>query len=86
VYRLGGLAAGSADSLAAAAAAITAGATWTAAAVTAYVVLSDDNSTSIYEWTDAAGTAGAIAAELTLIGTISTALTSDQIATAVILA
>ncbi len=85
VYRLGGGAAGDADTLAAAAAAITAGATWTSAAATAYVVLSDDNSTSIYEWVEVA-TAGAQAAELTLIGTISTALTSAQIATAVILA
>lgn len=85
VYELGGLAAGSADSLAAAAAAITAGATWTAANATAWVILSDDNSTSIYEWADVAGSDGASAAELTLVGTISTAMSTAEIATATII-
>jgi Ca2+-binding RTX toxin-like protein len=83
VYQLGGLAAGSADSTTAAAAAISAGATWTNANVTAYVVLSDDNSSSIYVWADASG-AGAVAGELTLIGTVDAAMTTPQIATAVL--
>jgi hypothetical protein len=82
MYELGALAAGSADSLAAAAAAITAGATWTSAAATAFVVLSDDNSTSIYKWLEA-GTAGAQEAELTLIGTVDAAMSTAEIATAV---
>jgi hypothetical protein len=85
VYQLGGLAAGSADSTTAAAAAISAGATWTNANVTAYVVLSDDNSSSIYVWADASG-AGAVAGELTLIGTVDAAMTTPQIATAVLVA
>jgi len=85
VYELGGQAAGAADSLAAAATAISNGTTWTNANVTAYVVLSDDNSTSVYVWADAA-TAGAVAGELTLIGTIDAAMTTAQIATAVTVA
>jgi len=85
IYQLGGLAAGSADSLTAAAAAITAGATWTNANKTAIVILSDDNSTSIYEWADASGN-GAVATELTLIGTIDAAMTTAEIATATIIA
>jgi len=83
VYYLGGLAAGDADGTTAAAAAITAGATWTNANVTAFVVLSDNNSTAIYSWTDAAG-AGAAAGELTLVGTIDAAMTSAQLATAIV--
>jgi hypothetical protein len=70
--------AGAADSTAAAAAAITAGATWTSAANTSYVVLADDNSTSIFKWVEA-GTNGAQAAELTLIGTVNAQLTAANI-------
>ncbi|MGJ0319271.1 hypothetical protein NG767_11060 [Aliarcobacter cryaerophilus] len=87
VYQLGGLAAGSADSLAAAAAAINGTATdIAAAAATAWVILSDDNSTSIYEWTDVAGTNGAQVNELTLVGTIDAAMTTGEIATATLIA
>lgn len=87
VYELGGLSAGDADSLSAAAAAITAAATWTDADATAWVILSDDDSTSIYEWADtAAGTAGAQSTELTLVGTIDAAMTSGEIATATVIA
>lgn len=85
VYYLGGLTAGSADTAAAAATAITAGATWTSASVTAWVVLSDDNSTAIYEWAEA-GTAGAQTAELTLVGTVDAVMTSTQLATAITVA
>ncbi len=74
-----------ADSTTAAASAITAGATWTNANVVAYAVLSDDNSTSIYYWTDSSGN-GAVASELTLIGTVDAAMTTAEIATAVTVA
>jgi len=84
VYYLGASAAGNADSTTAAAAAITAGATWTSAAVTSFVVLSDDNSTSVYSWLEAGG-AGAVAGELTLVATIGTAMTSAQLLTAIVI-
>jgi hypothetical protein len=83
-YELGGLV-GANASLTAAAAAITAGATWTSAAVTSYVVLSDATSTCVYQWIEAGGN-GAAASELTLMGTISTPMTTTQIATAVVFA
>ncbi len=73
VYLLAGQAAGSADSLASAAAAITAAATWATASVTSNIIIVDDNSTSIYEWVEA-GTNGAQASELTLMGTIDAVL------------
>ncbi len=85
VYYLGGQAAGAADSAAGAATAITAGATWTAANATAWVVISDNNSSAIYSWTDVAGTAGATAAELTLVATIDAAITTAQLATTIII-
>jgi len=85
-YLLGGLAAGKADTLVDAAAAITAGATWTAASVTAFAVLSDDNSTSIYKWVDVIGTNGAQSTELTLIGTVDAAMTTGDLGTAVLIA
>lgn len=69
-YILTGQSAGAADSTTAAAAAITAGATWTSASSTSFVIVVDDNSTGIYKWVDA-GTAGASAAELTLVGTVA---------------
>lgn len=81
-YQLGGLAAGSADSAAAVAAAVTAGATWTAAAVTAWIAVSDDNSTAIYAWTDVAATNGVQVGEITLVGTIDAAMSSAELATA----
>jgi hypothetical protein len=85
VYYLGGLAAGADADTTAAAAAITAGATWTNANVTAWVVLSDTNSTSIYSWTDAT-TDAATAGELTLVATIGTAMSSTELATAITVA
>jgi hypothetical protein len=82
IYILGGLAAGGADTAAAVATAISGAAAWTNANVTAWVAVSDDNSTSIYAWVDAAGN-GAVAAELTLVATIGTAMTSAQLGTAI---
>jgi len=82
-YQLGALAAGKADSAAAVAAAVTAGATWTAAAGTAWIAASDDNSTAIYQWTDVAGTAGVQESEITLVGTIDAAMSTAELATAI---
>ncbi len=81
-YQLGGLTADKADTAAAVATAVTAGATWNAAAATAWIAASDDNSTAIYEWTDVAGTAGVQESEITLVGTIDAAMTSAELATA----
>jgi len=83
LYQLGGTVAGSADTAAAAAAVINATATITAAAATAWIAISDDNSTSVYAWVDVAGAADEVnAAELTLIATIDSAMTTAQLATA----
>jgi hypothetical protein len=77
-YLITGGNAGDADNTTNAAAKISAAATWTnAASVTTYVAIVDDNSTSIFKWIDAA-TAGAVAGELTLIGTIDVVLTSTD--------
>lgn len=71
VYVLSGAAAGSADSAAAAAAALSGAAVWTDANATAWVVVSDDNSSAIYEFVDTAVSADEVAAgELTLVATI----------------
>ena len=83
IYQLGGLAAGKADTAAAAAAAVNAAATWTAAAATAWIAVSDDNSTSIYSWTDVAGTAGVQEGELTLVGTVDAAMSTGELGTAI---
>ena len=85
-YQLGGLTAGKADTAEAVATAVTAAATWTAAAATAWIAVSDDDSTAIYAWTDVAGTAGVQAAELTLVGTIDAAMSSAELATAITIA
>jgi hypothetical protein len=85
LYQLGGQAAGAADSLAAVAAAFNAAATVTAAAAatTAWIAISDNNSTSIYAWVDAANTADeVVVAELTLVATIDAAMTTTELATA----
>ncbi|MEO9901161.1 MULTISPECIES: hypothetical protein [Pseudomonadota] len=83
-YQLGGQAAGSADSASAAATALNAAATFTDANATAWIAISDDNSTAIYEWTDTAASANEVAAgELTLVGTIDLAMSSAQLATAI---
>jgi hypothetical protein len=83
MYQLGGLAAGKADTAADVAAAVSAAATWTAAAATAWLAVSDDNSTSLYEWTDVAGTDGVQANEITLVGTFDAAMTTAELATAI---
>jgi len=79
VYFLTGAAAGAADSLAAATAALNAAAAWTETAdlanTTAYIVISDDNSTSIFKFVDIDGSVDEVAAaELTAIGTVDAAL------------
>ena len=81
-YQLGAQAAGAADSATAVAAAINAAATWTGAAATSWITISDDDSTAIYAWTDTAASAGVQVAELTLVGTIDAAMSTAEIATA----
>ena len=72
VYVLTGLAAGGADTAAAVAAALSGAGVWTAAAATAWVIVSDDNSSAIYQFTDVALSVDEVAeAELTLVGTIT---------------
>jgi hypothetical protein len=78
VYFLSGQAASAADSAAATATAATAAATWTNANVTAFIVIVDNNSTAIYQWTDAA-TAGVQEAELTLIATIDAVMVTGDL-------
>ena len=73
-------------SAAAVATAASAAATWTAAAATAWIEISDDNSTAIYAWTDVAGTAGVEEAELTLVATIDAAMSTAELATATTIA
>jgi hypothetical protein len=86
LYRLGGLTAGKADSAAEVAAAINAGATWTAATARAWIAISDDNSTAVYQWDDVAGSNGVQVSELTLVATIDAAMTTTEIATAFLIA
>lgn len=86
IYQLGGLSAGKADSVAQVAAAMNAGATWVAATATAWIAISDDNSTAIYEWKDVAGTNGVQESEITLVGTIDAAMSSAELATAITIA
>jgi Ca2+-binding RTX toxin-like protein len=76
VYYLQTATAGNADTAAAVATAVTGAATWTAAAAAAYIVINDDNSSAIYQWTDTAGTAGVQAGELVLIATVDARLAS----------
>jgi len=72
VYVLSGLAAGGADSAVAAAAALSGAANWTGANATAWVIVSDNNSSAIYEFVDTAASGDEVAAtELTLVGTIT---------------
>lgn len=77
VYFLDGQASGSADSLSASATAINAAATWTTASVVTNIIVVDDNSTAIYEWTEA-GTDGAVASELKLMGIIDAVTASTD--------
>ena len=80
VYVLSGLAAGDADSAAAAAAALSAAATWTDANATAWVIVSDDDSSAIYQFDDtAAPLDGVDVGELTLVATITGTLISADI-------
>jgi hypothetical protein len=86
IYLLGGLSAGKADSIAQVAAAMNAGATWVAATATAWIAISDDNSTSIYEWKDVAGTNGIQESEITLVANIDAAMDSTELGTAITIA
>ena len=72
--------AGDADSASAVATKATALGTFTAAAATAYILMTDNDSAAIYEWNDIAGVADEVnAAELTLIATFNTAITQADI-------
>ena len=83
LYQLGAQAAGAADSAAAVAAAMNAAATITAAGATAWIAISDNNSTSIWAWVDVNGVADEVnVAEITLVATIDAAMTTAQLATA----
>jgi Ca2+-binding RTX toxin-like protein len=77
-YHLGGQAAGAADSVAGSVTALAAAGVWTDAAVTVYILVSDDNSAALYQYTgDAAGN-DFTAAEFTLMATITgTVATGD---------
>ena len=85
LYQLGGQAAGKADLVADVAAAFNtaAGVTAHTAATTSWIAISDDNSTSIWAWVDAADTADEVnVAELTLVATIGTAMSTTELGTA----
>lgn len=87
VYFLNTGTAGDADSDAAAATAINGAATWTDADTDAdaeaFVVIADDDSSAIYKFTDtAASNDGVAAGELTLVGTVDSALTTGDITVA----
>lgn len=72
VYYLGDQVAGSADSAAAAASAFSAAAIWTDANAIAWMVISDDDSAAVYQWTNTAGSADEVTAgELSLVATIT---------------
>jgi Ca2+-binding RTX toxin-like protein len=70
VFFLGGQAATAADSAAGAAAAINAATVVADTAGTSWFVISDDDSSAVYSWTNA-GTDEVVAAELTLVATIT---------------
>jgi S-layer protein len=84
VYVLSGVAAAGADTAQGVAAALNAVATFTAGAstTTAWVVVSDDNTSAIYEWADVGGSVDEVGVgELTLVGTIlGTTLIADILA------
>ncbi|WP_434658168.1 DUF4214 domain-containing protein [Sulfurimonas sp. NW9] len=80
VYTLVGQAAGAADSAAAAITAMDAAATITDTANTAWILISDDNSSAIYEWTGDAGSDGAANDTLTLVGTIDSTTVAGDLA------
>ena len=83
LFLIGGQAAGAADTEAAAATAIGAFATFTAPAngVVSWFAISDNNSTSIFQYTEA-GTAGVQASELVLVATIDAAMSAAELGTA----
>ncbi len=70
-YYLGGQTAGAADSIAGSVTALAAAGTWTDAAATVYILVSDDNSAALYEYTGDAVNNGFNAAEFTLMATIT---------------
>jgi hypothetical protein len=69
-----------ADTAAAAATALSAAATFTDANATAFIVITDANSTSVFQWIDTAASGDEVAtAELTFMGTIDAVLTTGDI-------
>jgi Ca2+-binding RTX toxin-like protein len=70
-YYLGGQAAGAADSIAGSVTALAAAGTWTDAAATVYILVSDDNSAALYQYTGDGLNNDFNAAEFTLMGTIT---------------
>jgi hypothetical protein len=80
VYYLASTTAGDADSAAASAAALTAAATWTDATAVAFVLITDDNSSAIYEISDTVASGDEIATgELTLLGTFDEVLVAGDL-------
>lgn len=71
---------GNADSAVAAAAALQAAATWTngGAGTVAFFAINDDNSSAIYQYTEAGG-AGITAGELTLMGTVDAKIAAGDL-------
>jgi len=81
VYVLSGQSAGSADSASAVAAALSGAAIWTGADAVAWVLVSDDNSASVWEWTDTATLANEVgAAELVQMATIKGTVVKNDLA------
>jgi hypothetical protein len=76
---LGGQAAGSADSIAASVTALAAAGAWTDAAVLAYIIVADDNSTAVYSYTGDAGGNDFTAGEFTLMATVGSALAAGNV-------
>jgi Ca2+-binding RTX toxin-like protein len=80
VYVLSGQSAGAADSDSAVAAALSGAAIWTGADAIAWVLVSDDNSASVWEWTDTATSANEVAAaELVQVATIRGIVVKDDL-------
>lgn len=81
VFYIGAQAAGAADSAAGAAAAINAATIVTASANTSWIVISDTDSSAVYQWTDVAASADEVGvSELTLVASITGTILSTDIA------
>jgi|GEM_PF-889520 len=76
VFYLFGMAAGAADSSAGVIAAINTAATWTDTAQTSMLVISDNNSTAVYEWTGNAGSDEATGDTFNLMATLDSAIST----------